>query len=335
MEMPVLNRIGDFEAGISSLQDPSFLSQFLSFSVRTISQAYSFWKWGALILALVASFGTLINRIRFLIIKYQNNLVSVSPSQSQPFLRSCLDGSEEDDACSSSSCSAPSSETEEDEIELTRSPLEDPSRDHEVFVVKGSACPQREGVSSNLRRRRSFFCDHLSGFCDRTNIVQLWNLGLEIGVDPEGESPASFGDAISITDLNTGQRLSSFSSGTSGIPALSAAPLRSPAAIVSAGASASGNMALRVWDTRAGRRAPAIIAEWAPRTAGNVERVNCGGVEKLFLEAGGELVLGDMRKVSSPLKLVSEPDAETWWDADAVVVSDELASESRAERERF
>ncbi|KAK3442747.1 hypothetical protein EUGRSUZ_B03012 [Eucalyptus grandis] len=315
MEMPVLNRIGDFEAGISSLQDPSFLSQFLSFSVRTISQAYSFWKWGALILALVASFGTLINRIRFLIIKYQNNLVSVSPSQSQPFLRSCLD--------------------EEDEIELTRSPLEDPSRDHEVFVVKGSACPQREGVSSNLRRRRSFFCDHLSGFCDRTNIVQLWNLGLEIGVDPEGESPASFGDAISITDLNTGQRLSSFSSGTSGIPALSAAPLRSPAAIVSAGASASGNMALRVWDTRAGRRAPAIIAEWAPRTAGNVERVNCGGVEKLFLEAGGELVLGDMRKVSSPLKRVTEPDAETWWDADAVVVSDELASESRAERERF
>ncbi|XP_039163104.1 uncharacterized protein LOC104433277 [Eucalyptus grandis] len=283
MEMPVLNRIGDFEAGISSLQDPSFLSQFLSFSVRTISQAYSFWKWGALILALVASFGTLINRIRFLIIKYQNNLVSVSPSQSQPFLRSCLDGSEEDDACSSSSCSAPSSETEEDEIELTSS--------------------------------------------------GIW--GFEIGVDPEGESTASFGDAISITDLNTGQRLSSFSSGTSGIPALSAAPLRSPAAIVSAGASASGNMALRVWDTRAGRRAPAIIAEWAPRTAGNVERVNCGGVEKLFLEAGGELVLGDMRKVSSPLKRVTEPDAETWWDADAVVVSDELASESRAERERF
>ncbi|XP_010054271.1 uncharacterized protein LOC104442553 [Eucalyptus grandis] len=193
--MPVLNRIGDLETGISSLQDPSFLSQFLSFSVRTISQAYSFWIWGALILALVASFGTLINRIRFLIIKYQNNLVSVSPSQSQPFLRSCLDGSEEDDACSSSSCSAPSSETEEDEIELTRSPLEDPSRDHEVFVVRGSACPQREGVSSNLRRRRSFFCDHLSGFCDRTNIVQLWNLGLEIGVDPEGESPASFGEA--------------------------------------------------------------------------------------------------------------------------------------------
>ncbi|KAF8040247.1 hypothetical protein BT93_B2477 [Corymbia citriodora subsp. variegata] len=334
MEMPVINRMGDFEAGISSLQDPSFLSQFLSFSVRTISQAYSFWKWGALILALVASFGTLVNRIRFLIIKYQNDLVSASPSQSQPFLRSCRDRSEEDDACSSSSCSASSSsEAEEDEIELSGSPLEDPPPNHEVFVVKGSASPQREGVSSNLRRRRSFFCNHLSGFCDRTNIVKLWNLGLEIGLDPEGESPTSFGDAISITDLSTRQRLSSYSSGTSGIPAISAAPLLSPAAIVSAGASNSGNMALRVWDTRAGGRAPAIIAEWAPPSAGSVERVNCGGAEKLFLEAGGGLVvLGDMRNVSSPLKRVTEPDVETWWDADAVVVSDELLSESRAER---
>ncbi|KAI6686178.1 hypothetical protein NL676_032091 [Syzygium grande] len=332
MEMPVINRISDFEAGISSLQDPSFLSQFLSFSVRTISQAYGFWKWGALVLALVASFGTIVNRIRFLIIKYQNDLVSDPPSQSRPFLRSCLDRSEEDDAWSSSSCSAPSSETEEDEIELVSSPLEDPPRNGEVFVVKGSASSQREGVSSNLRRRRSFFCDHLSGCCDRTDVVKLWNLGLEIGLDPEGESPTSFGDAISVTDLNTGQRLSSFSSGTSGIPAISASPLRSRAAIVSAGVSSSGNMALRVWDTRTRRRAPAIIAEWAPRPAGSVERVGCGGVEKLFLEAGGELMLGDMRNVSSPLKRAAEADVETWWDADAVIVSDELVSESRAKR---
>lgn len=328
-----MNRLSDFEAGISSLQDPSFLSQFLSFSVRTIAQAYSFWKWGAFILALVASFGTIINRIRFLVIKYQNDPVSASPAQSQSFLRSCIDRSEEDDACSSSSCPASSSETEEDEIELMSSPLEDPSRNHEVFVVKGSASAQREGMSSNPRRRRSFFCDHLSGFCDGTNVVKLWNLGLEIGLDPEGESPTSFGDAISITDLYTGQRLSSFSSGTSGIPAISAAPLQSPAAIVSAGVSSSGSMALRVWDTRTGgRRAPSIIAEWAPRSPGNIGRVNCGGAEKLFLEAGGELMLGDMRNVSSPLKSVTESDVETWWDADAVIVSDELVSESGAER---
>ncbi|XP_030515095.1 uncharacterized protein LOC115728830 [Rhodamnia argentea] len=328
MEMPVMNRLSDFEAGISSLQDPSFLSQFLSFSVRTIAQAYSFWKWGALILALVASFGTIINRIRFLVIKYQNDLVSASPAQSQRFLRSCIDRSEEDDACSSSSCSASSSEMEEDEIEL----IEDPSRNHEVFVVKGSTSAQRDGVSSNVRRRRSFFCDHLSGFCDRTNVVKLWNIGLEIGLDPEGESPSSFGDAISITDLNTGQRLSSFSSATSGIPAISAAPLQSQAAILSSGVGSSGNMALRVWDTRTGPRAPSIIAEWAPRSPANIERVNCGGPEKLFLEAGGELMLGDMRNVSSPLKSVTESDVETWWDADAVIVSDELVSESRAER---
>lgn len=327
-----MNRLSDFEAGISSLQDPSFLSQFLSFSVRTIAQAYGLWKWGALILALVASFGTIINRIRFLVIKYQNDLVSASPAQSQSFLRSCVDRSEEDDACSSSSCSASSSETEEDEIELMSSPLEDPSRKHEVFVVKGSANAQREDMSSNLRRRRSFLCDHSSGFCDPTNVVKLWNLGLEIGLDSEGESPTSFGDAISITDLTTGQILSSFSSGTSGIPAISAAPLQSPAAILSAGMSSSGNMALRVWDTRTGRRAPSIIAEWAPRSAANIERVNCGGAEKLFLEAGGELMIGDMRNVSSPLKSVTESDVETWWDADAVIVSDELVSESRAER---
>ncbi|XP_030475825.1 uncharacterized protein LOC115692951 [Syzygium oleosum] len=80
---------------------------------------------------------------------------------------------------------------------------------------------------------------------------------------------------------------------------------RSPVAVVSAGLNNLGKIALDVWDTRVGFRIPAIVAEWEPR-------------------AGGEVTVGDLRNVISPVEDSLGADAERWWDADAIVAPDEL-----------
>lgn len=73
---------------------------------------------------------------------------------------------------------------------------------------------------------------------------------------------------------------------------------RSPVAVVSAGLNNLGKIALNVWDSRVGFRIPAIVAEWEP-------------------SAGGEVTVGDLRNVASPVEGSSGADAERWWDADA------------------
>lgn len=79
---------------------------------------------------------------------------------------------------------------------------------------------------------------------------------------------------------------------------------RSPAAVVSAGLNNLGKIALNVWDSRVGFRIPTMAAEWEPR-------------------AGGEVTVGDLRNVISPVEDSSGADAERWWDADCVIASDD------------
>ncbi|XP_030544102.2 uncharacterized protein LOC115750719 [Rhodamnia argentea] len=79
---------------------------------------------------------------------------------------------------------------------------------------------------------------------------------------------------------------------------------RSPAAVMSAGLNNLGKIALNVWDSRVGFRIPAMVAEWEQR-------------------AGGEVTVGDLRNVISPVEDSSGADAERWWDADEVTASDE------------
>ncbi|XP_047331766.1 uncharacterized protein LOC124935373 [Impatiens glandulifera] len=76
MEIPELNLISNFEAGVNCLQNPSLFSRFQSFP-----ESYSFWKWGALILALLASFRCIIFRIKFLIIAISNKVKLFAASQ--------------------------------------------------------------------------------------------------------------------------------------------------------------------------------------------------------------------------------------------------------------
>lgn len=307
----MINRISDFESGISSIQSQSLLS--LS-GIVTASMAYSFWKWGALILAILASFTAIIKRIKILIIKFQND----APSFQEPLLRALDDGDESlEDASSLSSSSSDyydEDEEEEEEVEdgelIEGSPVEERQRTYEIFRVKGTGSdflesPWQSRNSSGLRRRGSIG-NHFSEFASGKSVVKLWdNLGFGLGLKLDGD------DLISWNHPNRARNTNPSPSSSSMSPSL----ILEKASAVSLG----------FWDARAASRRPAILAEWGPQI-GKSDTVGRVGVGKVFLRSGGELAaVGDLRKVSAPLDTVTEADLETWWDADAVVVDGEFA----------
>lgn len=325
MEVPVINRISNFDGGVTTcLQNPSFLSQILSISGRDkFFQAHSIWKWGAFIIAMIASFGTIISRIRILVIRLQCHFSNSSASQ--PLLSnfddedftSDDDDEDEDDAVSLSSSS------EFDEDELPSSPSY--SDKAEYFRVRGSAHYADLGQNRNLglRRRRSFVDQRFSwsDFSSGKSVVKLWDsLGLGLGLDG---GPTQ--KVVSVYDMEKEQKLSSIFGGKQRISA------SSPASILSAETSEAGRLMLGVWDTRVGCRIPAILAEWGPHL-GKIVGVASDGDEKVYFrdDVTGGVTIGDLRNVSSPLKKLTEADVEeTWWDADTVIVSDESAASSR------
>ncbi|XP_062110108.1 uncharacterized protein LOC133821942 [Humulus lupulus] len=313
MEVPVINRISNFDgAGVTCLQNPSFVSQILSITAREkLFHAHNFWKWGAFIIAMIASFGTIISRIKILVIRIQCHFCKDS-SASQPLLDNFddydftsddeddeVDEEDDDDdvSCSSyDSDGAPSSYSDD---------MDCLSAD-EDFHVKGSRHYAGHDQSSNLglRRRRSFVDQFSwSDFSSGKSVVKLWDsLGLGLGLDG---SP--------------NQKIVSLYSSSS------------PAAILSAEGSDSGRVTFGVWDTRVGSRIPAILADWGPQL-GKIVGVATNGAEKVYVgdDVTGGLTIGDLRKVSSPLKKFSKADVdETWWDADSGLVSDESAAVSR------
>ncbi|KAJ9140748.1 hypothetical protein P3X46_031356 [Hevea brasiliensis] len=324
MEIPVINRIGDFEAGITSLQNPSFPSQVFALSrVEKIHQAYSFCKWGALIVALVASFSTIINRIKILIIRIQNHYLI--PSQPPP-----LSADEDFDYSSETdtSCSSVSEDDDYDEEEEEYEPGSSSSQGwryiDDDFSVRGSGhYTDDQWHNRNLRRRRNSSLEDLfsswSEFSNGKNVVKLWdNLGFGFGLNLDNQSR----NCISVCDMNKEVNVFSIFGEQSEIPAFSTSS-SSPAVIVSAETTVSGHL-LRVWDTRVGSRIPEILAEWKPRFGKFVGR-SAGGGEKVYVrdDITGRLTVGDMRKVSSPLGNATESDVDTWWDADAVLVEEE------------
>ncbi|KAL9401824.1 hypothetical protein Peur_005673 [Populus x canadensis] len=327
MEIPVINRISDFETGLASLQNPTFLSQILALSgVEKIHQAYSFWKWGALILALAASFTAIINRIKILIIRFKNHPFISSPSLITN-QEDCDYESETDLSCSSS-ISLSDDEQEEESTSSSRSwwSINDHDQD---FRVRGSEnCyidDQYQGGNFRLRRRRNssigdFFS--LTDFTNGKNVVKLWdNLGLSLGLNLNN-SCDSRNAAVSFYDINKEQKICSIFG--SKCDSIFAAVSTSPSVVVSAETNLSGHSSLSLWDTRVGFRVPEVFAELRP-TLGKIVGVVGGGVEKVYVrdDVTGELTVGDMRKPSSPLVNATESDVDTWWDADAVIVENE------------
>ncbi|CAN6549473.1 unnamed protein product [Malus baccata var. baccata] len=286
MEIPVLNRITDLPSRLTSLPDPSFLSQSLSIpGIQNVSQAYSFWKWGALILAILASFGTLITKINIFAISLRRlRLLAPQPLSQQLHNGDYSDVSDDDDICSVSSASSVSDDESESEISY-----DDESRTigrDEHFHVRGSGYYGDDGEQNRnlgLRLRRSFGGHRFSwsDFTAGKSVVKLW----------DSSSPSTF---------------------------------------LSADSGVSGRVSLGVWDARVGCRIPAILADWGPQL-GRIVGVASGVDDKVYVKDGvtGKVTIGDVRKVASPLGNVTGADLDdTWWDADAAVVTDERFDES-------
>ncbi|XP_071725323.1 uncharacterized protein [Rutidosis leptorrhynchoides] len=167
MEIPVINRISaDFDIGINSLQNPNFLSQILAVSGSGIDhiyrQRYTFVTWGALIIALLASFTTIINRFQLLIIKFRSRHKSL---YHQPLLNG--DDFDDDDSDSDESFSSDEEEEEEEEDD-------EEEEDEEIFGTRG------QNSNSSIRRRRNGksvmkFWDNLGFNFSSDNLIALYD----------------------------------------------------------------------------------------------------------------------------------------------------------------
>ncbi|XVF44173.1 hypothetical protein PTKIN_Ptkin02bG0099800 [Pterospermum kingtungense] len=318
MEISVINRINDFDEGINSLNNPSLISQVYSLSgLEKIIQAYSFWKWGALIIVLVASFSTIISRLKILIIRYRRH----HSLPSQPLLDDTDLDSDTDSSCASSDYEP---EYEEPSTSQYWRQVD------EDFRVRGSGHlidDQWQNRKFTLRKSRSSIGDLFSWAEELTNgksVVKLWdNLGLGFGLDfDESQS------ILNVYDTNKATKLTSIFSEKSAFQAVSALS-SSPAVVLSGGTdSLFRRVAVSAWDTRLNCRLPAILAEWSPKNSQEkIAAVDAEGVEKVYIrgDVTGKLTVGDMRKVSSPL---TKSDVDSSWDTDSVMVSDELFDES-------
>ncbi|KAK4263808.1 hypothetical protein QN277_029179 [Acacia crassicarpa] len=304
MELPVIHRINNFQVASPSLP-----------GIQSVYAAYNFCKWSAVILALVAAFGSIVNRIKILILRLRHETQSLASSNLLSDLddySSCSDG--EDGSYSSSS--TVSSEYEEDEDEQAESSGSFHWwRVDEDFLVRGSGHQLDDQLQSGkVRHRRRCSIGEifsLSEIANSESVVKLWDsIGFGLGLDFDDYESSSSSAAVHGA-LVSGEKTSA--------PAQSSL---SPAVVVSAGESASGNLALTIWDTRLRRRTPAVIAEWEPNE-GRVVGVGSGGVEKVYVKDDVRygVTVGDMRKVTSPLGNLTESELDMWWDKDAIIVS--------------
>ncbi|KAG4152690.1 hypothetical protein ERO13_D04G137600v2 [Gossypium hirsutum] len=286
MEIPIINRIIDFESDINSLNNPSFISQVYSlFGIEEIYEAYNLWDWGALILVLVASLSTIINTLKILIIRSRRR----HSLPSQPLLDDTDFDTDTDSSCVSS----------DDELEY-----EEPSTSHEW-----------QQVDENFRVRGSgYLIDHQLKSRDFTlqkKLSSIGGIGFRLDLDDSH-------NVLNMYDANKETKLTSIFGRDSVIHAVSISS-SSTVIVVSAGAdSLSSRVAVSAWDRRLHSSSPVILSEWRPkRSIEKITTINTKGMEQVYIKGDvvGKLTVGDMRKVSSSLM---SSNVETWWDADAV-----------------
>lgn len=281
MEIHDLNMISDFEAGVKCLQNPSLIST----SLPIPGFGRSFWKWGALLLAVLATFRGLIRRIKLFFFYLRAVKPSVEPLLQ--YLSEDFDFSDSDDEDSSYSSS------EEEETRLTSTSFAD-----------------RWGKDSgaDLRNRRRGSCIERfpwSGFSPvGKSVVELWD-NLSMGYDFDAE--------VIMRDVYTDPNKIFPES-----PRVKAVTMASPAVVLSSEVIGSRkDVAVAAYDTRVSGRSPVICAEWKT-PAKNGVGINAGGVEKVYVEdrAAGVLTVGDWRYMKTPL--ITEVNVEEWWDGDAL-----------------
>ncbi|XP_068638919.1 uncharacterized protein [Aristolochia californica] len=308
MEVPIISRISDFEAGFSRLQIPSFVSRILGLSgIDEIAKLHTFWTWGALILAVLATFSSLIKRTKLLL--YRLQMVNTVISQS---LLQCDDDDDGESSCSSS-CSEDSDSEEENEDEFLTPMAGKRGQDltfEADFGVADSGRLSNENwqQTSYLRRvpRRLSGVSAEGGGENQfsTTVVKLWD-GLSLGFKHSGGCGYT-----STWDFNRMEKAQFFLASRSQIPALSAP---CPAVLVSTGVDKTRRVAMNFWDARMDPLTPAVVAEWKPPQR-EVVGIEADEVEKVY---DNDNVVRNFRNVRPPL---TDPDGLTWFDADAVIV---------------
>ncbi|XP_018825535.1 uncharacterized protein LOC108994679 [Juglans regia] len=305
MEIPVISCLNELEL---SIPNSSLFARILSVSGF---EASSIWKVGALILAIVASFSTIANGINVFILKIKRD----NSIASEPLLKFVgdYDTDSEGETCSSLSSSLEDDGEEDEDDEEPESHRCQPV--DEDFRVAGGSDHYVESYEENRKskfRRRFSWADFAGG----RSVVKLWdNLGLGLDFNDDGDDSAE--SVISVYDTNKETRISSVFGGKP------VAASTSPSLIVMASREngSRDGLSLRLWDTRVRCRIPAMLGQWRPQL-GKIVRVGYGGVEKVYFrdDATGDLKVGEVKKVSSPLGNGS--DMDTWWDADTVIRHD-------------
>ncbi|MED6194503.1 hypothetical protein PIB30_029151 [Stylosanthes scabra] len=254
----------------------------ISLQNQHTNSIYTFSKWGVLIIAFLATLRTITN---ILIIRFTQIAPSLSSIANDEDDFSDIEEEEDDDETTSSVSSSDDSdsedESEEDQVK---------HRDGEYFRVRGSS----NDDGGFLRRRSIGDLFSLAEIANTKSAVKLWDaigLGLRLGFDN-----SDCDDVISVYDDNEERRIRPLPCGKPPPPVVSWA---SPAVVVLGGESASGNLSVKVWDSRIRQRSPAVVAEW-----GNTS----DGVENAYVRDDGRYVLrvGDIRNVKLPLANVDD-----------------------------
>lgn len=282
MEIPVINRMTELEASISSLNNPSLISRLISTLELNSSVPFQFCKWGALFLTLLYAFALFAYKIKILVLHFHSKSKSLLSSVSDPLQSHfddefSADDGENDDVCSSS-------DDDDEEEEVPSSSCEELTRFDEDFQVKGSSGNFSENPwqkrKLGLRRRRSIGDNFsLSELVNANGVVKLWE---------------------------------------SSIPAVSF----SPTVTFTAGACEDGRLGLGLWDFRMKWESPAVQTEWKSDWRGRAVRVgiDSGRTGKVYVrdDRSMGLTVGDVRMADTALENLTESGEATWWDADGV-----------------
>lgn len=230
MEIPEINMIGDFEAGMKVLQNPSLISRFQPFSVVSkVSQVYTFWKWGALFFAIFATLNSLVKRLIKLIFLHFR---SIKPQFDQ-IVSDFTDDDDDDDI------SLASSSDDEDRIEKEAEESDDDDSTasfDDDFCVKGSFLRLKTHWQNGSFRNR---------FPSGKNVVKIWDsLALKLDFDEDLINRDST-SVVSIWDFDRETEWIKTNTNGKGI-------------------------VLTGYDSRMRRRVPALYAEWPTAASGVV-----------------------------------------------------------------
>ncbi|KAD4983053.1 hypothetical protein R6Q59_002702 [Mikania micrantha] len=242
MEITELNLIGDFEAGMKCLQNPSLISK-LSL-IDKLPQFYSFWTCGALIIAVFATFTNVFNKIKLFI--YQIRLRLINSCQNSCPQQIFDDDDFDFDFSDDDYDDTPSSVAESDNEELES---EDEDRVNAVFRAEGSLS------NLSLRRRNGF---SWSDFSAGKSVVQLWD-SFGLGLDFEDDE-SEHGGEIAIWDLDRDVKLSSGRR----LQVAAASPAEK-VVLTAEMDDGTGKVGFGTYDCRVNGRTPAIYAAWRPR----------------------------------------------------------------------